>query len=140
MHRQKKNLLKYYKLLQIGKPRNSFAVFPKLLQSVCGLQSGCFFAYFHSSISKKYYYYYLFIFCFKHFSSTQVSKITYVCLFFLFVHRLLSIKTHLQNGQHQLMEITLILTSAVGEASNVTYPMTLKKEKKKKASYIIKHG
>lgn len=40
------------------------------------------------------------------------------------------------------MEITLILTSAVGEASNVTYPMTLKKtnKTKKKASYIIKHG
>lgn len=36
MHRQKKkkkNLLKCYKLLQIGKPSNSFAVFPKLLQS-----------------------------------------------------------------------------------------------------------
>lgn len=36
MHRpkkKKKNLLKCYKLLQIGKPSNSFAVFPKLLQS-----------------------------------------------------------------------------------------------------------
>lgn len=35
------------------------------------------------------------------------------------------------------MEITLILTSAVGEASNVTYPMTLKKTNKTKKRQVI---
>lgn len=98
--KKKKNLLKCYKLLQIGKPSNSFAVFPKLLQSQSvDSKVDAFLLIFTPAFQKKIIII-IIIFCFKHFSSTQASKITYVCLFFLFVHRLLSIETHLQNGQH----------------------------------------